>query len=90
MCYRCNSCASDVALVLVLQAEEAQGSQAELRRGFTQPTTLMTMVVMMALVMTILMIFIVTIIIVTIIIVTNIIIIIIVIVIIIMRMNTET
>ena len=26
----------------MLQAEEAQGSQAELRRGFTQPTTLMT------------------------------------------------
>ena len=33
----------------MLQAEEAKGSQAELRRGFTQPSTLMRMGVVMAL-----------------------------------------
>ena len=33
----------------MLQGEEAKGSQAELRRGFTQPSTLMTMGVMITL-----------------------------------------
>ena len=33
----------------MLQTEEAKGSQAELRRGFTQPSTLMMMGVMITL-----------------------------------------